>query len=323
MFYTIPVQRLADQDFMRTSPGTLVGIAFPNTNVSSWINPRSLTKMPEDVTTAVIAAAGSATRMWPASKTVPKELFPLGRVPAIVHLVWELLDVGVRRIVIVVAKETSALMSGLFDREVCAPEKIANDPLVQRFQQIFEKAELIKVVDQPPKYGNGIPLIAASHLIGDSPCIYAFGDDIVFGENVSRGLLNTFAKTGCPVLAAQKVKPSRKSQFGIIECKKHDGIQYVTRLIEKPSPDETASRLASFGRYLVTPDLIKMLQKTPPGRDHEVWFVDSVIQRLREGKRVCAFPLTAGKWYTVGDPTSYAQAVKAAQSNGSAAGNGT
>ncbi len=277
----------------------------------------------ENVTTAVIAAAGSATRMWPASKVVPKELFPLGRVPAIVHLVWELLDLGIRRIVVVVAAETSAEMRGLFDPEVRAPEKIANDPLVQRFQQIFETAEFIKVVDQPPKYGNGIPLIAAGDWIENAPCIYAFGDDIVFGENVSRGLLNTFAKTGCPVLAAQQVEPSRKSQFGIIECQEEDGIQYVTRLIEKPSPDETASTLASFGRYLVTPDLIEMLQKTPPGRDNEVWFVDSVIQRLREGKRVCAFPLTAGRWYTVGDPASYAQAVAAAQSNGSAARNGT
>ena len=279
--------------------------------------------MPENVTTAVIAAAGSATRMWPASKVVPKELFPLGRVPAIVHLVWELLDAGIRRIVVVVAAETAVEMRGLFDPEVRAPEKIANDPLVQRFQQIFETAELIQVVEQPPKYGNGIPLLAAAKWIGNAPCIYAFGDDIVFGENVSSGLLKTFAQTGCPVLAAQKVEPSRKSQFGIIECRKEGGIRYVTRLIEKPSPEETASRLASFGRYLVTPDLIEMLQKTPPGRDNEVWFVDSVIQRLREGNRVCAFPLTAGKWYTVGDPTSYAKAVKAAQRDGAAARHGT
>jgi UTP--glucose-1-phosphate uridylyltransferase len=278
--------------------------------------------MPENVTTAVIAAAGLATRMWPASKTVPKELFPLGRVPVIVHLVWEFLEVGVSRIVVVVAAETSSLMRGLFDPKILAPERVANDPLVQRFQQIFEKTEFV-FVDQPPRYGNGIPLIAAADWIENAPCIYAFGDDIVFGENVSRGLLNTFAHTRCPVLAAQQVEPSRKSQFGIIECQEDDGIQYVTRLIEKPSADETASTLASFGRYLVTPDLIEMLQKTPPGRDNEVWFVDSVIQRLREGKRVCAFPLTAGKWYTVGDSASYAQAVAAAQSNGSAARNGT
>jgi UTP--glucose-1-phosphate uridylyltransferase len=271
--------------------------------------------MTENVTTAVIAAAGSATRMWPASKTVPKELFPLGRVPAIVHLVWELLDAGVRRIVIVVAAETSVLIRGLFDPNVRAPEKIANDPLVQRFQQIFETAEFIKVVDQPPQYGNGVPLIAAARWIKNTPCIYAFGDDIVFGENVSLGLLNTYGRTGCPVLAAQPVEPPRKSQFGIIECQEDDGIQYITRLIEKPSPDETTSTLASFGRYVVTPDLIEMLQKIPPGRDNEVWFVDSVIQRLRGGRRVCAFPLTDGKWYTVGDPTSYAQAVAAAQGN--------
>jgi len=250
--------------------------------------------------------------MWPASKTVPKELFPLGRVPAIVHLVWELLDVGVSRIVVVVATETSTLMRGFFDAKVPAPKKVASDPLVQRFQQIFAKAEFV-FIDQPSSYGNGIPLISAAKEVGNNPCIYAFGDDIVFGENVSRGLLDTFERTGCPVLAAQHVEPPRKSQFGIIECREEEGIQYVTRLIEKPAPNETESTLASFGRYLVTPDLTDTLRKTPPGRDNEVWFVDSVIQRIHGGERVCAFPLSKGKWYTVGDSASYAQAVTAAQ----------
>ena len=250
--------------------------------------------------------------MWPASKAVPKELFPLGRVPAIVHLVWEFLEVGVRRIVIVVADESSGLMRDLFDPSIHAPTRVAGDPLVQRFLQTLAEAEFV-FLNQSGNYGNGVPLRLAADEVGQAPCIYAFGDDIVFGENVSRGLLNIFELTGCPVLAAQPVEAGRKSQFGIIECQEVDGIQYVTRLIEKPSPEETISTLAAFGRYLVTPDLIDNLRSALPGRDGEVWFVDSVIQRIRNGGRVCAFPLRTGKWYTVGDPTSYAQAVAAAQ----------
>ena len=248
--------------------------------------------------------------MWPASKAVPQELFPLGRVPAIVHLVWEFLDVGVQRIVIVVAKESADLMRNLFDPSIAAPAKVAQDPPVKRFAQSLAEAEFV-FINQSGNYGNGTPLRLAADQVGTAPCIYAFGDDVVFGENVSQGLVRIFEQTQCPVLAAQPVEPSRKSQFGIIECGERDGIQYVTRLIEKPTQHETDSNLAAFGRYLVTPDLIANLRESRTGRDNEIWFVDSVIKRISDGGSVCAFPLTKGKWYTVGDPASYAQAVAA------------
>ena len=251
--------------------------------------------------------------MWPASKSVPKEVFPLGRVPAIVHLVWELQDAGIRRIVIVASQEGLQPLMRLLDPSVRPPEKIADDPLVQRFQQTLATVEFV-LLSQTGNYGNGTPLLLASDEVNGSPCIYAFGDDIVFDENVSKGLLDTYSRTGCPVLASQNVDPERTSQFGIIESVEKDHIQYVTRLIEKPSAGVTTSTLAAFGRYLVTPDLIDLLRRhTPPGRDNEVWFVDSVIRRILEGSPVCAFTLTKGKWYTVGDPTSYAQAVAAVQ----------
>ena len=266
--------------------------------------------MSQSVTTAVIAAAGSATRMWPASRVVPKELFPLGKVPAIVHLIWEFMEVGVRRIVIVVSQENGALVKALLDPSVSPPPKMVNDPAVQRFLEMFKQVEFV-FIPQTGNYGNGTPLILAADIVGAEPCLYAFGDDIVFGENISRVLIDTFHRTGAPALAAQPVEPSRKSSFGVLECREQDGIQYVSRLIEKPAPGETPSNLASFGRYLVTPELMVLLRKTTRGKDNEVWFVDAVIQRIKDGNPVCAVTLTTGKWYTVGDPASYADAVRA------------
>jgi UTP--glucose-1-phosphate uridylyltransferase len=169
------------------------------------------------------------------------------------------------------------------------------------------------MIPQTGQYGNAMPLILAADEVGEESCIYAFGDDVVFGENSSIGLIDVYGRTGRPVLAAQEVDPSKKSSFGIIESRCENGVHYVTRLIEKPRADETASNLASFGRYLVTPDLMQVLKETRPGRDSEVWFVDGVIHELARQKRVCVFPLAAGTWYTVGDPRSYADAVWAAQ----------
>ena len=249
--------------------------------------------------------------MWPASKAIPKELFPLGRIPAIGHLLGELREAGIQHVVLVVGQRALPLFEVFIDQSIHPPQNVAGDPVVRIYQEVIANLEFT-IIPQSGNYGNGTPLILAADVVGSEPCIYAFGDDIVFGENPSIGLIDTFNRTGCPVLATQHVEPSRKSQFGIVECYEDQQVSYVSRLIEKPLPSETASDLASFGRYLVTADLMDKLRSAGPGRDNEVWFVDAVIQRIEQGGRVCSSPLTTGRWYTVGDPASYAAAVAAA-----------
>src|SRR6266852_5194329 len=96
--------------------------------------------MPDRITTAVIAAAGQATRMWPASKVIPKELFPLGRIPVLAHLVWELIDCHIEHIVIVAAAHNKDFVAQLFDPSESAPPKVADDPVVRRFEASLRRA---------------------------------------------------------------------------------------------------------------------------------------------------------------------------------------
>ncbi len=266
--------------------------------------------MPEKITTAVIAAAGSATRMWPASKVYPKELFPLGRIPVIVHLVWELLDAGIEEIIVVTAGRTGPAVEALFDPS-SAPEKIAGDPLIKRFQETLSRG-VVTLMEQSGPYGNATPLRDALGRVGNHACIYAFGDDIVIGENATQGLLRIYGRTSHPVMGAQGVAPQRTSSFGILECEREGGFDYVQRILEKPKPGQTESNLASFGRYVVTPPVLDIVRRTKVGKDNELWFVDAMGGFLTGGGKVCAHTLTSGTWYTVGDPPSYADAVKAA-----------
>src|SRR6266403_2230083 len=105
--------------------------------------------MPEKIKTAVIAAAGSATRMWPASKVYPKELFPLGRIPVIIHLVWELMDAGIGEIIVVTAGRAGPAMEALFDPSN-APQKLAADPLVRRFQDTLSRGVVTMMEQSGP-----------------------------------------------------------------------------------------------------------------------------------------------------------------------------
>lgn len=266
------------------------------------------------ISVGVIAAAGQATRMWPASKVIPKELFPIGRIPALVYVIWEYVEAGVDRIIIVTGKENSHAIQALLDPSVLPPSKQASDPLVRRFQDTLNRASFTFVTQSGP-YGNGTPLVNAAPHIGNEACLYAFADDIVLGENASAGLMSVYASTGSPVMAAQSVAASRKSSFGIIECRSNGEILVISRLLEKPRPEETDSTLASLGRYLVTRELLDIALETPIGRDGERWFVDSVIRHVKSGENVCVHKLTTGRWYTVGDPSGFVETVVAANNN--------
>lgn len=261
--------------------------------------------------TAVIAAAGSASRMWPASKVIPKELFPLGKVPAIAHVVWEMIDAGIDDIRIIIRKGEPPAIAELLDpRRGGPPASVSDDPIVQRFERMIRAASF-RFIEQDGPYGNGTPLLNGTEGL-NAPCVFAFADDVVFGENPVAGMVRLFERTGNPVLAVQEVAEEEVRKFGILDTAARDGIDYVQRFVEKPGPGETTSRLASLGRYVVTPELVNVLRNTPTGKGGELWLADAFVQLLRAKRPLNAFRLTTGEWHTVGTPEGYVRAAVAA-----------
>jgi len=252
--------------------------------------------------------------MWPASKVYPKELLPLGRLPAIGYLVWELSTAGIREIVIVGTERNIPDIQAFFEASE-PPAKVAEDPIVVSYLDALKNVKL-HYTEQRGPYGNGTPLLSAMSHVEGKNCIYLFGDDIVLGENASASLIALYQKVGCPVLASQEVPAADASKFGIIDVEQRNGTGYVTRLVEKPKPGETNSRLASFGRYLVTPDVLRHLASAEVGRDNELWFVDAVLAHMRTGGEVAALALKTGRWFTVGDPAGFRDAIVQAVSAG-------
>jgi UTP--glucose-1-phosphate uridylyltransferase len=249
--------------------------------------------------------------MWPASKVFPKELFPIGRFPVIAHVIWEMLEAGIDDITIIVRNDNVGAIEALLDPRTPPPDSVLNDDVVRQFEHMIRKVKFTFVQQNGP-YGNGTPLLNGVRSAGEELCLFAFADDIILGENVSAGLIRTFQRTGHAVLAAQPVAEDEVRKFGVLECVQRDGIDYVARFLEKPKPRETASRLASLGRYLITKDVVRALEATPVGRDGELWLSDAFVSMLESGFSIVAFPLTDGKWYTVGTPEGLASAVQAA-----------
>jgi UTP--glucose-1-phosphate uridylyltransferase len=263
------------------------------------------------ITSAVVAAAGSASRMWPASKVFPKELFPLGRFPALAYVIAELVEAGIHDIVVIVRDDNADAVQMLLDTRIPPPASIENLPVVRRFRDVVGHCRFTFIAQSGP-YGNGTPLLNGFEAARADACIFAFADDIVFGENVSRGLASTFARTRCPVLSAQVVPESQMSKFGIIDYVQRGGATYVARFVEKPKPSDTTSRLASVGRYLVTREVVEILSTTKLGRGDELWLSDAFVELLGRGRDIAAFPITNGQWFTVGTPEGFRAALLAA-----------
>jgi UTP--glucose-1-phosphate uridylyltransferase len=232
-------------------------------------------------------------------------------VPAIAHVVWEMIDAGIDDIRIIIRKGEPPAIAELLDpRRGGPPDSVKNDPVVRRFERMIAAASFT-FIEQDGPYGNGTPLLNGTEDLAE-PCVFAFADDVVFGENPVAGMVSLFERTGNPVLAVQEVAPEEVKKFGILDTAAEQGVDVVRRFVEKPGPGETTSRLASLGRYLITPELVDVLRSTPTGKGGELWLADAFIHLLDAGRTLNAFRLTSGEWHTVGTPEGYVRAAVAA-----------
>ncbi|MCK4314625.1 MAG: NTP transferase domain-containing protein, partial [Anaerolineae bacterium] len=134
----------------------------------------------------IITIAGYGTRFLPASKAVPKEMFPIAGIPLIQYHVEGLVAAGITQIIVVV-RDGSEVVQRHFaptpdlERHLEASGKLA---LLEEVRRISRMAEIV-FVRQPETlpYGNASPALAArSWLTPGEPFYYMFGDDIIIGD---------------------------------------------------------------------------------------------------------------------------------------------
>lgn len=242
-----------------------------------------------EVTKGVIAAAGRGSRFRPATNVVPKEMFPIGNVPIIQHLVEEFINSGVTDIMIVITPEKKMIMDHLN-----SVEEIVNK---SRLCYCFQRAQ----------YGNGVPLLDAAGFIGSDPFAFAFADDFVLSsEPFTRSLLLRNASTRCPVIGVDSVPEELVSRYGVIDM--IPGTSQVRRLVEKPKREDAPSTLVQFGRMVLVPEIVELLKTTPVGKGGELWLADAVMRYIEEGGIVLAERIEHGRWCDTGNPLAYAEA---------------
>jgi len=259
------------------------------------------------VSTGVIAAAGSGTRMLPVTLAYPKELLPVINKPALQLIIDEFIDSGLTRIVVVTGANPDPLHRQ-YD--------LSNVPARGRYKDLdlfVEKLSGIEILFEPQQgpYGNGTPLmVARKHLREGEGFIYAYGDDIVKSRvPFAKQLIDKHEKTGALVAGTQEVAWEDVVRYGIAQIRDGSDECRMDDVVEKPSREEARSNLAMFGRFLLSADLVQVLSEIPLGKSNELWLTDAVREYIRRGGYVVAQSVQDGKWLTIGDPVNYLTTV--------------
>lgn len=268
--------------------------------------------MAQSVKTAVIPAGGWGTRFLPATKSIPKEMFPLGNKPIILHVVEEAVKSGIENIIFIVSHHKQSIESFFSANQILENyfEELGKDDKVQELRKITSMAEFSFVYTKPP-YGNGGCLFSARHLLENNPFVLVWSDELILNKGIPRmqQCIDTFEKYGKAVISAVEIQdPSKHSRYGMVELKEMDpaetDVKQIVRIVEKPKPGESPSNYAAHGAYVLPPEIFYALDETKPGINGELWLTD-VINQMMKTKEVLAKIIPEAEYLDCGNPLEY------------------
>lgn len=261
------------------------------------------------ISKAIIAVAGSGTRFLPATKAQPKEMLPIVDKPIVQYVVEEMVASGIEDIILV-TKWDKKTLEDHFDRSFeleHALEAAGKKKLLEEVRRISNMANFIYVRQKGP-YGNGTPILSAASLVKGEPFVFAWGDDLVLSKTpFTKKLIANYKRHNAPVIGVQKVPKHLVDRYGIVKLR--PGTKEMEHVVEKPSIEKAPSQLAQFGRMVLTPEIVTILQSTKTGKGGELWVTDAISEYVQSGGRFMVEEVKDGQWLTTGDPLNYLKAV--------------
>lgn len=254
---------------------------------------------------AVIPAAGLGTRFLPATKASPKEMLPIIDTPTIQYVVQEAVDSGIEDILIISGKGKRAIEDH-FDRNFELEDRLREkeDAMYHEVRHLADMAN-IHFIRQKEINGLGDAITYARHHTGNEPFAVLLGDTIINSIiPVTQQLIDIYEQYQSTVIAVETVPKEKVSRYGIVGGETlSDTLMRLNQLIEKPAMDKAPSNLAIAGRYILTPEIYKALEKTPKGKNNEVQLTDAMLLLLKS-ENIYAHTIE-GKRYDIGNKLDF------------------
>jgi len=237
------------------------------------------------ITKCIIPAAGMGTRFLPATKALPKEMFPIVDKPVMQYLVEEAISAGCTDIIIVTGRSKRAIEDH-FDSNIELEERLDKTgkfDYLKKVKWLNEMANIVYVRQPYPKW-DGDAILRAKNLVWDEPFLVLFGDDIIDNDvSAAEQLIQKYEELWDPVIATVGVSEQEVSSYGMLEGELMWDTTRVTKFLEKPQPSQTSSRTAVIGKYVLTPDIFNYLEnaKSSVG-DGEIRLADAFIAMQKD-----------------------------------------
>lgn len=241
------------------------------------------------ISKCLFPAAGYGTRFLPATKAMPKEMLPILTKPLIQYGVEEAMEAGCEVMAIITGRGKRAI-TDYFDTSYELEHEIkgsSKEELLKEIREIIEKCTFTYTRQHDMK-GLGDAIYKGKALVGEQESFAVIlADDLCFnpkGEGVLTQMVRLYEKYRCCIVAIMEVPKEEVHKYGIIEGNLiEEGVYMISNMVEKPDVKSAPSNLAVIGRYILTPEIFKMIEKTKPGKNGELQITDALCEQAKKG----------------------------------------
>ena len=278
-----------------------------------------MTPSTSPVIKAIVPVAGLGTRLLPATKSMPKEMLPVGRKPVVQYVAEELEAAGVTQILLVTGRRKQAIEDH-FDADpelAAALQRAGNERLLADLAYTNGGSRFFYTRQAEPR-GLGDAVLYGAEFAGADPCVVSLGDSIIYGEREGATLralvAGHIASGACATILVEDVAADDVYRYGIVApagpADPPPGEPFRLRdIIEKPRVGAAPSFLAVAARYVFNPDIFEALRQTQMDTRGELQLTDAIRLLIQWGRPVYAWRLRAGeRRYDIGNFESYFRA---------------
>ena len=265
---------------------------------------------------AVVPVAGPGTRLFPATKSQPKEMLPVGRKPTVQYVVEELAQAGITQVLFVTGRKKTSIEDH-FDRDPDLERRVSES--ADGLANELDTTSGVKFfyTRQSQQAGNADAVRQAEQFVGDEPFVVAFGDTIIRNEGrqslLQRMIQAHLSSDAACTLSVEEVPEDDVFRYGVVEpvsdADVDQGDFALAGVVEKPDKASAPSNLAIAPRYVFNRAIFDAIAATLPGKSGELWLTDSIGILIKQGLAVRALKLQPDeRRYDIGTFETYFKA---------------
>ena len=263
---------------------------------------------------AVFPVAGLGTRFLPATKAIPKELLPIVDRPLIQYAVDEAREAGIEQMIFVTGRGKTAIVEHFdmaYELETTMTERGKDLSVLDPTR--FTPGDIITVRQQVP-LGLGHAIWCARAIVGDEPFAIILPDELMVAHKGGAGcmaqMVEAYEEVGGNLISVLEIPRDEVSSYGVIDPGESSGaLTEVRGLVEKPPVDKAPSNKIISGRYILQPEVMRVLEAQEKGAGGEIQLTDAMA-RMIGGQPFHAVTFD-GRRFDCGSKTGYVEATLA------------